>query len=117
MNLNDLIKSAEEKLANPDLTLGTRRRQEAILHNLTSLEMYVDFAGGVDYTVDNLIRHKWPEEKPEELGYYLVRMRSGIMAVLPFNDGCFYIDDYMLLNYADASNPITHWWNLPEETE
>ena len=64
--------------------------------------------------VDTLIRHKWPEEKPEKMGYYLVRMRSGIMAVLPFNDGSFYIDDYMLLNYTDTSNPITHWWELPE---
>lgn len=41
MTLTDLIKSAEEKLANPDLTLGTRRREEAILHYLTSLERTV----------------------------------------------------------------------------
>ncbi len=41
MTLTDLIKSAEEKLANPDLTLGTRRREEAILHHLTSLERTV----------------------------------------------------------------------------
>ena len=41
MTLTDLIKSAEEKLANPDLTIGTRRREEAILHHLTSLERTV----------------------------------------------------------------------------
>ena len=41
MTLNNLIKSAEEKLANTDLTLGTRRREEAILHHLTSLERTV----------------------------------------------------------------------------
>ena len=38
MTLTNLIKSAEEKLANPDLTLGTRRREEAILHHLTSMK-------------------------------------------------------------------------------
>lgn len=99
MTLTDLIKSAEEELANPDLTLGTRRREEAILHHLTNLErtvtelesqnteLYVDLcemgemarersrmrdavigidlAGGVDYTVDPIIRHHLQEDEPK----------------------------------------------------
>lgn len=40
--LTDLIKSAEEKLANPDMTLGTRRREEAILHYLISMQAEID---------------------------------------------------------------------------
>ena len=131
MTLTDLIKSAEEKLANTDLTLGTRRREEAILHHLTNLEravtelvsenteMYVDLAGGVDYTVDTLIRHKWPEEKPPISGSrYLVlidREYTSFIDIL-FWGGSDWVrfkhnDDR---TYIEADDDVTHWWNLPE---
>ena len=145
MTLNNLIKSAEEKLANPDLTLGTRRREEAILHHLTSLErtvtelvsenteMYVALCENVAQAEavineqrakiekleatnsDTLIRHKWPEEKPEaekegETTPYLLRFDDGngawCQVYHQFGDGFGYIEKY-----------ITHWWELPEVTE
>ena len=126
MTLTDLIKSAEEKLANPDLTLGTRRREEAILHHLTNLErmvtelvsenteMYVDLAGGVDYTVDTIIRHKWPEEKPESLTYVLIRRMNFFGE--PRNHVAWYIKDgvFRVSGYDEPVDDITHWWNLPE---
>ena len=71
----------------------------------------IDLAGGVDYTVDTLIRHKWPEEKPEKDGQYLIRIISPIGSVY-----------YRLRGYEDGEwhnfgNYLTHWWNLPEVTE
>ena len=146
MTLTDLIKSAEEKLANPDLTLGTRRREEAILHHLTNLErtvtelesqnteMYVDLcemgdmarersrmreamigidlAGGVDYTVDTLIRHKWPEEKPvvpDEVEFKVYLARYKIDDEFIFMDSVAYYKDT-----GWGTSGVTHWWNLPE---
>ncbi len=143
MTLTDLIKSAEEKLANPDLTLGTRRREEAILHHLTSLdrtvtelvsentEMYVALCENVAQAEavineqrakiekleatnsDTLIRHKWPEEKPEDDKQYLVRLK--------FEDGdtvngtlCY---DTKAGRWCGVSSLVTHWWNLPEVRE
>ena len=149
MTLTDLIKSAEEKLANPDLTIGTRRREEAILHHLTNLEravtelvsenteMYVDLCemGDMarersrkaklnDWAVnfvdtitngmnsDTLIRHKWPEEKPEENRQYLVRVEYDDNGAIVTTDEWNGIDWY-----AHIEGYITHWWNLPDVTE
>ena len=67
--------------------------------------------------VDQLIRHKWPEEKPKWSGEYLVRLECGNKVVLPWYDGDFYLDDCLSINYIDGENPITHWWNLPEVRE
>ena len=60
---------------------------------------------------DALIRHKWPEEKPEKGGQYLIRIISP--------SGSVY---YSLRGYEDGEwhnfgNYLTHWWNLPEVTE
>ncbi len=129
MTLNNLIKSAEEKLANPDLTLGTRRREEAILHHLTSLErtvtelvsenteMYVDLAGGVDYTVDTLIRHKWPEEKPENLTWVLIRNKGHFGNT--HHNVSWYVEDegFYVAGFDEPFDGVIHWWNLPEVTE
>ena len=117
MTLTDLIKSAEEKLANPDLTIGTRRREEAILHHLTSLEMYVDFAGGVAYTVDNLIRHKWPEEKPENLTWVLIRNKGHFGNT--HHNVSWYVEDegFYVAGFDEPFDGVIHWWNLPEVTE
>ena len=57
---------------------------------------------------DHLIRHKWPEEKPEKDGQYLIRIISPIGSVY-----------YRLRGYEDGEwhnfgNYLTHWWNLPE---
>ena len=67
----------------------------------------IDISDGRDYTVDTLIRHKWPEEKPEKGGQYLVRIISP--------SGSVY---YSLRGYDDGEwhsfgNYLTHWWNLP----
>ena len=43
-----------------DMARERSRKREAVIG--------IDLAGGVDYTVDTLIRHKWPEEKPEKDG-------------------------------------------------
>ena len=61
--------------------------------------------------VDTLIRHKWPDEKPDEDGQYLIRIISP--------SGSVY---YRLRGYEDGEwhnfgNYLTHWWNLPEVTE
>ena len=52
--------------------------------------------------------HKWPEEKPEKDGQYLIRIISP--------SGSVY---YRLRGYEDGEwhnfgNYLTHWWNLPE---
>ncbi len=153
MTLNNLIKSAEEKLANTDLTLGTRRREEAILHHLTSLErtvtelesqnteLYVDlcemgdepkmntervhlytddtetqqfFLGGnmfYELTIDKMVRHKWPEEKPDENRQYLVRVQLKDGEVLNL------VANHLDGQWTQFNSNITHWWNLPEVTE
>ena len=150
MTLTDLIKSAEEKLANPDLTIGTRRREEAILHHLTNLEravtelesqnteLYVDLcemarersrkrdavigvdlAGGVDYTVDPLIRPKWPEEKPDRNGRYLAfieREYNNFMTILEWHNGEWFRYTYEKEMFV-REDEVTHWWNLPEVKE
>ena len=83
-----------------DMARERSRRRDAVIG--------IDLAGGVDYTVDTLIRHKWPEEKPEKGGQYLIRIISP--------SGSVY---YRLRGYEDGEwhnfgNYLTHWWNLPE---
>ncbi len=159
MTLTDLIKSAEEKLANPDLTLGTRRREEAILHHLTSLErtvtelvsqnteMYVDlcemgdepkkntervhlytddtetqqfFLGGnmfYELTIDKMVRHKWPEEKPENLTWVLIRNKGHFGNT--HHNVSWYVEDegFYVAGFDEPFDGVIHWWNLPEVTE
>ncbi len=203
MTLTDLIKSAEEKLANPDLTLGTRRREEAILHHLTNLErtvtelesqnteMYLDLCEveelkgelqeaynasnilleankyfgdenrrylaetevqqmaiselraekqelmdiigrselkAVDVMTgevlhraltDTLIRHKWPDEKPDENGRYLAlieREYNGFMTILQWHGGEWFRYTYEK-EILTRESEVAYWWNLPEVTE
>ena len=58
---------------------------------------------------DELLRHKWPEEKPEKDGQYLIRIISPI--------GSVYYRIRGSEEWHDFGNYITHWWNLPEVTE
>ena len=95
MKLWEVIKALTE-----DPARERSRKREAVIG--------IDLAGGVDYTVDHLIRHKWPEEKPEKDGQYLIRIISP--------SGSVY---YRLRGYEDGEwhnfgNYLTHWWNLPE---
>ncbi len=62
--------------------------------------------------VDNLIRHKWPEEKPEKPAKYLVRVEYDDNGAIVTTDEWNGIDWY-----AHIEGYITHWWNLPEVTE
>ena len=50
--------------------------------------------------------HKWPEEKPEKDGQYLIRIISPI--------GSVYYRIRGSEEWHDFGNYITHWWNLPE---
>lgn len=59
--------------------------------------------------VDRLIRHKWPEEKPEKDGQYLIRIIS------PSGSAYYRLQGYE--EWHNLGNYITHWWNLPEVTE
>ena len=93
-------------------------------------------------TVDHLIRHKWPEEKPEHNKEYLIRTRDkcehydyvgyriatwkekltaserqttyGLERKGGFEPGFFEMDDNM---YWFTVDKITHWWELPEVKE
>ena len=82
-----------------------------------NIEMYVDLAGSVDYTVDHLIRHKWPEEKPDSFTWVLIRRMSFFGEPVKHvawytKDGEFYVS-----GFDDKVDDITHWWELPEVTE
>ena len=74
----------------------------------------IDLAGGVDYTVDTLIRHKWPEEKPDSLTYVLIRRMNFFGE--PRNHVAWYTKDgeFHVSGYDEPVDDITHWWNLPE---
>ena len=84
------------------------------LERKTALEdaiVAIDDLIGGDFVVDSMIRHKWPDEKPDEDGQYLIRIISP--------SGSVY---YRLRGYEDGEwhnfgNYLTHWWNLPEVTE
>ena len=73
------------------------------------MEIGIDLANGKDFTVDNLTRHKWPEEKPATDGEYLARLDTGDEVV----HKVLYIAD----QYTPWTNYVTHWWELPEVTE
>ncbi|UUM12443.1 hypothetical protein NQU17_02450 [Clostridiaceae bacterium HFYG-1003] len=73
------------------------------------LNFGIDISDGRDYTVDNLIRHKWPKEKPEEEKSYLTRVE--IKGVVSFQE--MYWSE-QLGWHTQFRKYITHWWNLPE---
>ncbi len=133
MNLKELIAFYESKLENHDLTSGSRkvatltlmelRRTERLNELVTELEsqnteMYVDLAGGVDYTVDTLIRHKWPEEKPEEDPE---KKNEYLLWGGEFEQAHYHPDGYFH-NFVggcayEFGDEVVYWWNLPEVTE
>ena len=63
--------------------------------------------------IDALIRHKWPEEKPESDGLYVVRMLSH--GTISAYDTLVYNTTYGKWYGTDFQ--ITHWWHLPEVQE
>ena len=66
---------------------------------------------------DVLIRHKWPEEKPDSLTYVLIRRMNFFGE--PRNHVAWYTKDgeFHVSGYDKPVDDITHWWNLPEVTE
>lgn len=62
-----------------------------------------------EHLIDTIVRHKWPEEKPEKDGQYLIRVvaPSGLVnhRLRGYEDG----------KWHDFENYITHWWELPED--
>ena len=66
---------------------------------------------------DELLRHKWPEEKPESLTYVLIRRMNFFGE--PRNHVAWYTKDgeFHVSGYDEPVDDITHWWNLPEVTE
>lgn len=71
----------------------------------------------VECVVDRLIRHKYPDEKPKCVDWYLVECVSGSKwhEVVYWKDGCFFIDQRRLRKAFNEA--ITHWWELPEVSE
>lgn len=66
--------------------------------------------------VDNLVRHKWPEEKPEETGRYLAlieREYNNFMTILEWHGGEWFRYTYEKEIFV-RENDVTHWWHLPE---
>ena len=61
--------------------------------------------------VDHLIRHKWPEEKPEKGGQYLVRIIS------PSGSVYYSLRGYEDREWHSFGKYLTHWWDRPEVTE
>ena len=61
---------------------------------------------------DTLIRHKWPEEKPEAEKSYWARVE--INGVVSFAE--MYWSE-QLGWHTQHGKHITHWWNLPEVME
>ena len=59
--------------------------------------------------VDNLIHHKWPEEKPTTDGEYLARLDTG--------DEVVYKVLYIVDQYTPWTNYVTYYWELPEVKE
>ena len=60
---------------------------------------------------DVLTRHKWPEERPEKGGQYLVRIIS------PSGSVYYSLRGYEDREWHNFGKYLTHWWNLPEVTE
>lgn len=59
--------------------------------------------------VDHLIRHKWPEEKPEEEKSYLTRVE--MKGFVSFQE-MYWSEQYDW--HTQWGKYITHWWELPE---
>ena len=59
--------------------------------------------------IDALIRHKWPEEKPEE-GWYLVWTKDYEHVVAFYNCD----KEWRVPFYSEPLTNIKYWWNLPE---
>ena len=73
----------------------------------------IDLAGGVDYAVDTLIRHKWPEEKPKPRTNVLIRKVCNGVFEVSWYDG----EGWWTPGCTFPFNGDVHWWNLPEVTE
>ena len=70
---------------------------------------------GEENRVDHLIRHKWPEEKPEELAKYIIRIEYEDNGAIVSETT---IDEWNGFNwYEYREDCITHWWNLQEATK
>ena len=67
--------------------------------------------------IDTLIRHKWPEEKPESSTYVLIRRMNFFDE--PRNHVAWYTEDgeFHVSGYDKPVDGITHWWELPEVQE
>ena len=90
-----------------DMARERSRRRDAVIG--------IDLAGGVDYTVDHLIRHKWPEEKPEKPAKYMIRVEYDDNGAIVSETTT---DEWNGFNwYEYLEDHITHWWNLPVVTE
>ena len=69
----------------------------------------IDDLIGSDFVVDSMIRHNWPEEKPEREGHYLVKGEW---------DGTY--KNFDIAFYCSGGwggldiDKVTHWWELPE---
>lgn len=61
-----------------------------------------------EHLIDTIIRHKWPEGKPEKDGQYLIRI------VAPSGLVIHRLQRYKDGKWHDFENYITHWWELPE---
>ena len=98
---------------------------DKLLDILTRLEHLVNFEDGawrewmlseihqaMDIAVDGKA-HKWPEEKPESDGLYVVRMLSH--GTISAYDTLVYNTTYGKWYGTDFQ--ITHWWHLPEVKE
>lgn len=67
--------------------------------------------------VDHLIRHKWPEDRPEHLTWVLIRNKSHFGDT--HNSVSWYVEDegFYVSGFDEPFDGVTHWWNLPEVTE
>ena len=64
---------------------------------------------------DILTRHKWPEEKPEELAKYIIRIEYEDNGAIVSETTT---DEWNGFNwYEYREDCITHWWNLQEATK
>ena len=71
------------------------------------------------FVIDHLIRHKWPEEKPDRNGRYLAfieREYNNFMTILEWHNGEWFRYTYEKEMFV-REDAITHWWNLPEVKE
>ena len=95
-----------------DMARERSRKREAVIG--------IDLAGGVDYTVDTLIRHKWPDEKPKEDKEYLVLYKftffNKTFDKMIYHSGEWEVVDGGIHFDVDDED-ILYWWELPEVKE